>query len=460
MIDRNLMRELLGRALARGGEYADVYVALRRSTALVLDEGKMEKALAGSTLGVGIRLITGGKTSLAASSDLSPEVLREMASGLASAASGGASGLVADFRCARPGAMLVADILPDGVPITAKVAMLREADREARARGPEVRQVSVTYRDSVERVRIACSDGAYAEDERVHTLAMVHVVAERDGVVQTGYAPVAGCVGYEIFNGEPLAEKAREAAGRAIALLAARRAPGGRMPVVISSRAGGTMIHEAIGHGLEADLALQGLSRFSGRMGERVASPLVTVIDDATLPGRRGSYGFDDEGVPSERTMLVDRGILTGYLTDRLSAMRAGGRSTGNGRRESYRHRPIPRMSNTFIAPGEDDPVGILGSTDRGLFVTRMGGGQVNTVTGEFVFDVQEGYLIENGRQGDLVRGATLSGSGPEVLMSIDMVGSDLGFSIGTCGKDGQGVPVSDALPTLRVPDMVVGGAT
>ena len=218
------------------------------------------------------------------------------------------------------------------------------------------------------------------------------------------------------------------------------------------------MIHEAIGHGLEADLAQQGLSVFSGKKGGRVASELVTVIDDSTLLQRRGSFRFDDEGTPSQKTVLVEKGVLKNYMYDKLTAMKDKTRSTANGRRESYRHRPIPRMTNTFIARGETPPEEIVASLERGLFVQKMGGGQVNTVTGDFVFDVQEGYLIEKGQRGEPVRGATLTGNGPQILESIDMVGSDQGFSIGTCGKDSQGVPVSDAMPTVRVPEMVVGG--
>jgi TldD protein len=230
------------------------------------------------------------------------------------------------------------------------------------------------------------------------------------------------------------------------------------MPVVLSSEAGGTMIHEAVGHGLEADLAQSGLSVYSGKIGERIASPIITVVDDSTLPGRRGSFRFDDEGTEAHRTLLVDRGVLKTFLYDRLTAMKDGARSTGNGRRESYKHRPIPRMTNTMIAPGTADPGEILRMTPKGLFVRKMGGGQVNTVNGDFVFEVSEGYLIENGGIGEPVRGATLIGNGPRVLMSIDRVGSDLGFSIGTCGKDGQGSPVSDAQPTLRIPEITVGG--
>ncbi|MFN3396492.1 MAG: TldD/PmbA family protein, partial [Thermodesulfovibrionales bacterium] len=249
-----------------------------------------------------------------------------------------------------------------------------------------------------------------------------------------------------------------KATKRALMMLSARRAPGGRMPVVISSEAGGTMIHEAVGHGLEADLVNEGLSVYSGKIGLEIASPLITVIDDPTLINRRGSYRFDDEGTPSQKTILIEKGVLKNYMYDRLTALKAGVKSTGNGRRESYQHRPIPRMSNTYIAPGETSPDDIIKATHKGLFVKKMGGGQVNTVTGEFVFEVQEGYLIENGKIGEPVREATLIGNGPDVLKSIDMVGSDLGFSIGTCGKDSQGVPVSDGMPTVRIPDIVVGG--
>ncbi len=218
------------------------------------------------------------------------------------------------------------------------------------------------------------------------------------------------------------------------------------------------MIHEAVGHGLEADLAQEGLSVYSNKIGERVAAPLITVIDDSTLPKKRGSFRFDDEGVLSQKTVLVEQGILKGYMYDRLTAMKDGAVSTGNGRRESYEHRPIPRMTNTYIAPGVSNPGETIKSVDRGLFVKKMGGGQVNTATGEFVFEVSEGYVIEKGQVGEPVRGATLIGRGPDILKAIDMVSNDLGFSIGTCGKDAQGVPVSDAMPTIRIPEIVVGG--
>jgi TldD protein len=231
------------------------------------------------------------------------------------------------------------------------------------------------------------------------------------------------------------------------------------MPDVLSSEEGGTMVNEAIDHGLEADLARRGMSVYRDSLGQQVASPLVSIVDDATVPGKRGSFGIDDEGTTGHRTVLVSGGVLKGFLYDRLQAMREGGRSTGNGRRESYRHKPMPRMTNTIILPGKTPPDDIVRSVDRGLLVRKMGGGQVNTVTGDFMFEVAEGYRIENGRQGEPVRGATITGNGPEALSMIDMVGSDLGFGLGTCGKEGQGVPVGDAQPTLRFgpPYLTVG---
>ncbi|MBU2551065.1 MAG: TldD/PmbA family protein, partial [Proteobacteria bacterium] len=312
--------------------------------------------------------------------------------------------------------------------------------------------------DRVQRVVILNADGGLAGDERSSLIFMVQVVAEDRGRLQVGYEPMGGALGLELFEGRTPEQTARKAAARAVLMLEADEAPAGPMPVVLSSEAGGTMIHEAVGHGLEADLAGEGLSVYTDRLGQEVASPLVTVLDDATLEYRRGSFAVDDEGVPAERTVLVDRGRLVSYMHDRRSALKAGLASTGNGRRQSYRHRPVVRMTNTLIAPGPTDPDQVLSSTPEGLFVRKMGGGQVNTMNGDFVFEVSEGYLIENGRLGPPVRGATLTGNGPRVLQDIDLVGSDLGFAIGTCGKDGQGVPVADAQPTLRIRQIVVGG--
>ncbi len=457
MLDPDLSLRILRSVLSRGGDYADMFVEQRRTTSVHLEDEKVEKVSSGVDCGVGIRLIWEGKTSYAFSNDSSEESLKELSETLSKTLKGSFNPLF-DLTKARPGTDFVIREFPDAVPMAAKVALAKKANRAARLYDSRIKQVSVGYRDSIQRVYIVTSEGVVAEDERVHTLSTVHVTASEDGTIQTGYETAGGHIGFELFDDISVEELSLSASRRAVMMLRARRAPGGRMPVVISSDAGGTMIHEAIGHGLEADLAQYGLSVYSHRLGHEVASRLVTVIDDATLPYKRGSYRFDDEGTPSGRTVLVDRGVLRGYMYDKFTAARDGVPSTGNGRRESYRHRPLPRMSNTFIAPGDSTSDEVVKSTPEGLYVKRMGGGQVNTVTGDFVFEVQEGYMIEKGTIGEPVRGATLTGSGPDVLTAIDLIASDLGFSIGTCGKDSQGVPVSDAMPTIRIREMVIGG--
>lgn len=460
MLDEALLGDILKTALSSGGDYADLFVERKRPSFIHLEDDKIEKTVAGMEEGAGIRVIFGErKTAYGFTNELTPKALLDAAKTVGRAAAGGQRQTPdMDLRKKRPLVNFNIKLRPEVIPMGKKVEMVVAANRAARGLSGKIRQVSVIYRDTVQRVTIASSDGSITEDERVHTVGVVQVVAEEGGVIQTGYEPLGGLMGFELFDESPLEEAALRAARRAVMMLRAKRAPGGRMPVVISGEAGGTMIHEAIGHGLEADLALQGLSAFSGKIGLKVASERVTVIDDSTLPNKRGSFRFDDEGTPSQRTVLVKDGILMGYMYDRLMARTDGRASTGNGRRESYHYRPIPRMTNTFIAPGASSPEEALRATARGLFVRKMGGGQVDTVTGDFVFDVQEGYLIEDGKAGEPLRGATLSGNGPEVLKSIDIVCSDLGFSIGTCGKDDQGVPVSDAMPTVRVPEMVVGG--
>jgi TldD protein len=287
---------------------------------------------------------------------------------------------------------------------------------------------------------------------------VVQVVGESAGRVESAHESDGGFEGLEFFDRVTPEEIGREAARRVSVLLRASPAPAGSMPVVLAAEAGGTMIHEAVGHGLEADLACNGLSVYQGKLGQAVASPLVTVLDDGTMPAKRGSYAHDDEGTPARKNVLIENGVLKSFLVDRLSAMKFDLMATGNGRRESFRHKPIVRMSNTYIAPGKDDPAGILADTARGIFVKAMGGGQVNTVTGDFVFGVTEAYLIRDGKLGEPIRGATLVGNGPKVLSQVDRVGSDLGFSCGTCGKDGQGAPVTDAQPTIRIPELTVGG--
>jgi TldD protein len=459
MLDAMDLSRILRSALAEGGEFADIYFEEGSSTSIVCEEGKIEKIIAGTDRGVGIRVISDLRTAYAYTNEITEKALLELARTVSRAVRGKEFGAAIDLRAKVIGPGFPIKTSPGSVPLQDKVALVRRADDAARKIDERVRQVMVVYRDGRVRTQIANSLGDFIETGRTGTVFLTQVVASAGDVIQTGYEPVGGFRGFELFDQTSPEEVARTAAQRALMMLSARKAPAGTMPVVISSEAGGTIVHEAIGHGLEADLAQAGLSVYTGKIGTQVASPLVTVIDDATIPHARGSFSFDDEGVAAQKTVLVENGILKCYLYDRLSAMKDGCVSTGNGRRESYHAKPIVRMTNTLIAPGESSPEAIVREVQQGLFVKKMGGGQVNTVTGDFVFEVSEGYLIENGTIGEPVRGATLTGNGPDVLKKVTKIGNDLGFGIGTCGKDGQGAPVSDAQPTLLISEITVGGA-
>lgn len=450
--------KILKAALKNGGEFADIYVEDTANTSIVCEDNKIEKVISGRDLGAGIRVITAYKTFYAYTNELTEKALLEAAGIVAKGVRG--SSQAADIgpvsrNTPKP---LLLKTPPQAASLSYKVELVTRAEKAAYAVDERIRQVRVVYGDGFRRIGVANSLGEWTEEERTGLVFFASAVSREGDVVQTGYEPIGGSVGLEIFDESPPELVAEIAAKRAVMMLKAKRAPGGRMAVVLSSEAGGTMIHEAVGHGLEADLAMQNLSVYSGKLGEKVASSIITVIDDGTVPYKRGTSFFDDEATPMQRTVLVQDGVLKSYMYDRLHAMKAGVKSTGNGRRESYQHRPIPRMRNTMIVQGKTDPQEIIRSIDKGLFVRKMGGGQVNTVNGDFVFEVTEGYMIEKGAICEPVRGATLTGNGPEVLKTIDMVGTDLGFAIGTCGKDAQGAPVSDAQPTLRIPEITVGG--
>ena len=308
------------------------------------------------------------------------------------------------------------------------------------------------------RIGILTTEENLVFEERFYTRGIAFCVAEKDGRLERGYEVLAYALPFQEIKLEEFERLCEKAGRRAELMLSSRRVKAGVMPVVLSSSAGGTMIHEAVGHGLEADHAEEGLSIYSGRLGERVASPLITVLDDPTLSPLYGSYQYDDEGTKAKPVVLIEKGILKDFLYDRYQALKWGKTSNGRGRRESFRHIPIPRMSNTFIAKGETPAEEIIKSLDKGLLVKKMGGGEVNPLTGDFVFEVREGYYVEGGEVLFPVKGATLVGNGPKVLEIIDLVGDDLNFDPGTCGKDGQGVPVSDGQPTLRIPELTVGG--
>ena len=464
-------RTILQALLGRGGDYAEVFVERRDACALGMDDGRMEDLLASGTFGASLRLMEGETTRFADLIAPTEADLLEAAQTLAAPGTGSQAYLPEPRLLVYPTPSPILED-PSRVPVERKVALVKEAETRARAHAEALRpgalkQVAVGYGDSVQAVWVATAfrtpagewDSTLGSDRRVQGVLRLNVTAGDGTQLQTGYQSLGESRGFELFRPEAVAATVEEAVRLAFQALDARPAPAGTFPVILAASAGGTMIHEACGHGLEADLALAGMSAFAGKLGEKVAADGVTIIDDGTLPHKRGSAAMDDEGQPSSRVVLIENGILKRYLQSRKTARRMGLESTGNGRRESYRHLPIPRMRNTFLAPGGEAPEEILRSLDRGLLVKRMGGGQVDTVTGNFVFQVTEGFWVERGEPLYPVKNATLSGCGPEVLKQITRIGSDLEhFDIGTCGKDGQGVPVSDALPTILCPALVVGG--
>lgn len=451
-----LASEALKILMHAGCDLADVFIEQNRTSRLRVENQVPDQLVDGGEFGVGLRMVRGELTAFASTNDLTAPGLRSAARELAAVAGREpATDLVLQTDPAAAGPVLQP---PHQIPVSERLAAVTAAERAARSAGAHIRQVTAFLGTVEQQIGIARSDGKWCADERTQVVLWVNTVAGLGQDLQTGYESAGGSVGWEFFRQHPPESVGLLAGRRAERLLQAKPAPSGRMCVVLAAEAGGTMIHEAVGHGLEADLVQKGLSVFAGRVGQAVASSLITVVDDATLPGWRGSYGCDDEGTPSGRTLLVDHGILRGFLHDRFTAGRGQAAPTGNGRRQSYAHRPIPRMSNTMILPGTSEPADILASVANGLYVVRMGGGQVNTVNGDFVFEINEAYFIRNGALAEPVRGATLIGNAPEVLKAIDMVGSDSGSGIGTCGKDGQGVPVADAQPTLRIPEITVGG--
>ncbi len=459
LVPEETARRVLSEALKNGGDLSEIYVEDRESTTLNLEDSKVEEAVRGLDRGAGIRVFYGGLATYAHSDDLSEASLLAAAREAASAARGSNRSQVFAFTHSHSDLTFTSQRPFDEMSERAKGQLLRDLDREARAYDPRVSQVQVLYGEYRRRVWIGNSEGLWAEDERSILRLILVVMARRQDLVQESVRGIGGQMGLELLDQvDPVAE-VREAAASAVRMLDAEPAPAGPMPVVMNHGWGGVLFHEACGHALEADAVMQGGSIFAGRVGEQVASPLITLVDDATLPGRRGSFRFDDDGTPSQRTVLIEKGVLREYMWDLAQARSAGRQSTGNGRRESFRYLPMPRMTNTLIEAGESDPDDILRSVERGLYVKMLGGGQADTARGDFVFSVNEGYLIEDGRLTAPVRGATLIGNGPEILRDITMVGNDLELDkgLGMCGK-GQQVPVGVGQPTLLIPSITVGG--
>jgi TldD protein len=460
MIDQSVLEEVLGVAMRTGGEFAEVFAEDRRNASAVLDDGRVEELTSGRDRGAGIRVVVGDTTGFAHTADLTEAGLIAAAEAAAAAArsGGGGANVVALTRSSASRGYDI-EKYPGDVPKARKVELLTRADEAARSVGDAISQVSVSYGDNRRRILVANSDGLFVEDDTVRTFFAVSCVATGDTGMQTGRESVGHTIGFELFDKYDIDQLARNAADRALTKLAARPAPSGQMPVVIGSGGGGVLFHEACGHGLEADLVSKGASVFRGRVGQQVASKGVTVVDDGTMAREWGNIAIDDEGNPAQRNVLIEDGILTDYMWDHLRARKEGRQSSGNGRRQSYQHLPMVRMTNTYLLAGEEDPESIIASTPKGVYVKHLGGGQVNTATGDFVFGMTEAYLIEDGKITEPLREGNLIGNGPEVLQRIDALGNDFAMGPpGTCGKDGQGVPVGDGVPTLRVSSLTIGG--
>jgi TldD protein len=479
LLDLGLISRLLGRALAHGGEHAEVYVQSRRALGVEIEDGELKSASAQRELGVGIRVVRGAAIAYAYSDDTSDDALLECAD--AASRVGGDDEVRVVARPLKPRQRAHhADprLLPSALEIDARAALLKRADASVRAdakggalgsvgfgeRGAGViERVLGMYADVDEEVLIAASDGMLVTDQRaLCRLGLEVIVRDKDGTRRTGTGGGGSRLGPSHFDSERTPEQiGAEAVRMARAQLGATQAPVGEQIVVVGPASSGVLLHEAVGHGLEADFIRKKTSLFAGRMGQKVASELCTVVDDGTLPGRRGSLNVDDEGNSTQRTVLIERGVLTGYMTDALNAQQLGLERTGNGRRQSFRHAPLPRMTNTFLVAGQDDPDEIVRGVARGLYAKSFGGGQVDIANGNFVFEVKEGYLIEDGRITAPVQGATLVGNGPDVLQKVTRVGHDHALDPGTytCGKDGQSVPVNVGMPTVRIDGITVGGA-
>jgi TldD protein len=456
LVPRELAAAVVERALRHGGDLAELYAEERRGFAVSIDDRRVERPQIGRELGASVRVVDGDATYFGHVDGLAEGDLLALAESVSQA-------LRSDARepraldSTRTGAEHRVETPPEGVDAERKTAILRACDETARAAGAEVAQVTISYVENRRAVEIFNSDGTAAADDRTRVRLGAQVVARRGDRVETGHETRGGHAGFELIEDDP-EEVARRAAAQALTMLDAADAPSGRMPVVVGNAFGGVLLHEAVGHGLEADAVQKRASVYAGRLGDELAGDFVTAYDDGSRSGEWGSDGVDDEGTPTQRTTIIEEGRLTSYLYDLLRARKDGADSTGNGRRESFRHLPWPRMTNTFFAPGEATKEDLIGDTDSGLYAVSFAGGQVEPATGDFVFGVSEAYLIEKGRVTSPVRGATLIGNGLEALRAIDGIAGDLEIATGFCGKAGQRVAAGVGQPHVRIGALTVGG--
>jgi len=457
VIASELASDLLSRALARGGDLAELYVEERTGLGLTLDDRRVERPQSGREIGASIRVVQGDSTYFGHVDGLGEEDLRRVAESVSQAVSGGRREPQALSAAAEPAEAYDIRQRPEEIDSASKADILRACDEAARSAGDEVAQVTVSYVENRRRVQVFNSDGINAADDRTRVRLGAQVVARRNGTVETGHETRGGHAGFELVANQP-EQVAQEAARKALTMLDAVDAPTGRMTVVVGNGFGGVLLHEAVGHGLEADAIQKRASVYAGRLGEQIAPDFLLAYDSGAEANEWGSDGIDDEGTPTQRTTIIEDGRLTSYLYDLLRARKDGVPSTGNGRRESFRHLPLPRMTNTYFANGNATPEELIEGTEHGLYAVSFGGGQVEPATGDFVFGLSEGYLIENGKVTKPVRGATLIGNGLEALQQIDGVAADLAIATGFCGKGGQRVAAGVGQPHVRIQSLTVGG--
>lgn len=453
----NILDQLMGHQV----DNADLYFQISRNESWVLEDGIIKEGHHNIDQGVGVRAISGEKTGFAYSDEILLPALNQAASAARAIVRSGRQSQVQAWKRQNAHQLYLPDDPLNSLQTEEKIAMLRQLDAEARAQDPRIKQVIASIAGVHEVILVAASDGTLAADIRPLVRMNVTVIAEQGDKREQGSAGGGGRVDYRYFNeANRGVEYAQEAVRQALVNLEAKAAPAGTMPVVLGPGWPGVLLHEAIGHGLEGDFNRKGSSAFSGRIGEKVASPLCTVVDDGAMADRRGSLNIDDEGTQTQQTMLIEKGILKGYMQDKLNARLMGMQPTGNGRRESYAHLPMPRMTNTYMMSGDSDPGDIIASVDKGIYAVNFGGGQVDITSGKFVFSACEAYMIENGKVTYPVKGATLIGNGPDVLTRVSMVGNDLALDrgVGVCGKEGQSVPVGVGQPTLKIDSLTVGG--
>jgi TldD protein len=458
MISKNVIASVLEAAVSTGGDFAELFIEDSSKSNLNYLDGQLESSQTGRDFGVGIRIFNGLNCIYAYTNSFDQDSLVETALKAAQAVRGSAHQGIRVLNNMKTDRIHVVEIMPDSVSKKDKLDIVKTAYNSAIAYDSLIKQVSSRYSDTVQNVAIANTEGLYREDTRVYTRLMINAVAEKNGQMQTGSVNPGSHGGYEFIQRLDLNEIARSAAATAVIMANAEYCKAGVMPVVIDNAFGGVIFHEACGHGLEATSVAKGTSVFAGKIGERVAPEVVTAIDDGTLPNEWGSTNMDDEGSDTRRNVLIEKGILKGYLVDRFNGRKMGMASTGSSRRESYKFAPTSRMSNTFIDNGHSKKEEIISSVDFGLYAKFMGGGSVNPGTGEFNFSVREGYMIRNGKIAEPVRGATLIGKGPDVLQKIDMVADNLDMDQGMCGSSSGSVPANVGQPAVRVSSITVGG--